>query len=253
MPDSVARPSILPPKAGEMLADDIRASIIGDALPAGTRLPSERELVEQHGLSRATVREALRLLDAEGLITIKRGPRGGITVRHPDPTHFSRSLATMVALRGASLGQLFDFRLSIEPDAAAAAATMITDEQRKVLLDSTLPRDAEVPESVDFHVQVSAASGNALYHIVVASLHEVLEQHVTLEALSDDAWEQTRSAHEKIAKAIASGNATKARNAMRWHLERFREDMAELGRLDEWIIPRSAWHRPATHRATALG
>jgi DNA-binding FadR family transcriptional regulator len=234
-----------PPKAAELLADQIRASIIGNNLAAGSRLMSEGELIEQRGLSRATVREALRLLEAEGLITVKRGPRGGIAVRHPDPSHISRALATMVALRDVSLRQLFDFRLSIEPDAAAAAATVITEEQREDLLASTEQSESHVPESVDFHVLVAQASGNALNHIVLAALHEVLELHVRLESLSEETWEETRSAHEKIARAIASGNATKAQNAMRRHLERFRADMESAGRLDEPIIPRSAWRRSA--------
>jgi GntR family transcriptional repressor for pyruvate dehydrogenase complex len=235
-----------PRKAGELLADEIRASIIGNGLAAGSRLLSEGELIEQRGLSRATVREALRLLEAEGLITVKRGPRGGITVRHPDPSHISRALATMVALRDVSLRQLFDFRLSIEPDAAAAAAKEISDEWREALLASTEPSESHVPESVDFHVLVAQASGNALNHIVLAALHEVLELHVRLEALSEETWEQTRSAHEKIARAIASGNSTKAQNAMRRHLERFRDDMESAGRLDEPVIPRSAWRRPGS-------
>jgi GntR family transcriptional repressor for pyruvate dehydrogenase complex len=247
----IVQPSRSLPKAAEVLADEIRATIIGNGLPAGARLFSEGELIEQRGLSRATVRESLRLLEADGLITVKRGPRGGITVRHPDPSHISRALATLVALRDVSLRELFDFRLSIEPDAAASAARVITPEQRAQLLASTEPSDSHVPESVDFHVLVAQTSGNALNHIVLAALHEVLELHVGLEALSEEAWEQTRSAHEKIARAIASGNPTKAQNAMRRHLEQFRADMDNAGRLDEPIIPASAWRRRAFSSGSA--
>jgi DNA-binding FadR family transcriptional regulator len=250
--DFISRSAKAYPKAAELLADEIRASIISNGMPAGNRLFSEGELVEQRGLSRATVREALRLLEADGLITVKRGPRGGVTVRHPDASHVSRTLATMVALRHVSLRKLFDFRLSIEPDAAAAAATVITDDDRKALLAGTEPREAHV-ESVDFHVHVAAASGNALYHIVIAGLHEVLELHVRGEPLSDNAWEETRQAHEKIANAIALGNPTKARSAMRRHLEIYRDEMERLGRLDAPIIPQSAWRRSGDGRGTPLG
>src|ERR1700733_11935074 len=85
------------PKASGFVADELRAQIIGNDLAPGTRLPSEAQLIEQFGLSRATVREALRLLEAEGLILVKRGPRGGLTVSRPNPSHISRSMATMVA------------------------------------------------------------------------------------------------------------------------------------------------------------
>jgi GntR family transcriptional repressor for pyruvate dehydrogenase complex len=230
-----------PPKAAEVLASDMRAMIIGQGLPAGTRLESESELIERSSLSRATVREALRLLEADGLIRVRRGPHGGITVRHPDPSHISRSLATMVALAQAPLRQLFDFRLAVEPAAAAAAAVAATDEQRELLRQSMKATHDGVPESVDFHVLVGEASGNALYHMILAALHDVLQWHVELEALSADKWGQTHKAHTRIARAIIDGDARRAESTMRRHLEVFRAHMDESGRLDAPIIPRSAW------------
>jgi DNA-binding FadR family transcriptional regulator len=225
-----------------MLAAELRADIIGHALPAGAKLQSESELIERSGLSRATVREALRLLESDGLIAVKRGPRGGVSVRHPDPSHISRSLATMIALAQAPLRQLFDFRLAVEPAAAAAAATSISDEAREELLRS-LDESSGVPEHVDFHVLVAQASGNALFHMILAALHDVLQWHVELESLSSNEWEQTQAAHERIARAIAAGDARKAESAMRRHLEQFKASMEEAGRLDAPIIPRSAWRR----------
>ncbi len=246
-----------PPKASELVAQELRANILGRALPAGTRLPSESELIETRGLSRATIREALRLLEADGLIAIKRGPRGGITVRHPDPTHISRSLATIVALEDAPLRHLFDLRLALEPAAAAAAASSITEEEMERLkLTLKHPDDAHegpIPESVDFHVLVSRASGNSLYHMILAAFHDVLKWHVEHEELTDEAWEQTRAAHEKITLAIGSGDGRKAENAMRKHLEQFRDDMERSRRLDEPIIPRSAWLRGGRNGEALLG
>src|SRR5690606_19768366 len=108
-----------PPKASVMLAADIRAHILGHGLPPGSALPSEPQLVSETGLGRATIREALRLLEAEGLITIKRGPHGGVTVRRPDVSRLSRSLAPILTLSEAPLRDLFVFRKAVEPQAAA--------------------------------------------------------------------------------------------------------------------------------------
>jgi GntR family transcriptional regulator, transcriptional repressor for pyruvate dehydrogenase complex len=235
-----------PPKASELLAQQLRNHILGHGLPPGTRLPSERELTESRHLSRASVREALRLLEAEGLVTIKRGPRGGVTVRHPDPSSMSRSLVTMVALEQVPLRQLFAFRMAVEPAAAATAADAITPEGGDRLLAAAEGLDGDVPERVDFHVLVAELSGNALHRMILAALHDVLELHVRLEALTPEDVRQTQIAHQKLAQTIAAGDATRAAKAMQRHLASFQQRMEELGRLDAPIIPRAALRRGQT-------
>jgi DNA-binding GntR family transcriptional regulator len=79
------------PKAAELLASEMRRMILGRGLAPGTPLPSEAEIIEQRGQSRVTAREALRLLEAEGLIEVRRGPRGGVLVGDPRPAHVARS------------------------------------------------------------------------------------------------------------------------------------------------------------------
>src|SRR5258707_7489369 len=72
------------PKASDVLADDLRERILLGEFPEGTALPTERDLVAQTQMSRATVREALRILEVQGLIRIKTGPAGGAFVQKPD-------------------------------------------------------------------------------------------------------------------------------------------------------------------------
>lgn len=233
-----------PPKASELLAAGLRGDIIGRALPTGSRLPSEAELISRSGLSRATVREALRLLEADGLITTKQGPGGGISVRHPEPSNISHSLVTMIALAEVPMRQLFEFRLVVEPAAAASAAAALDEETASRLVRGTQEGEDTAEGFIDFHLLVAQASGNAFYHLILAALHDVLEWHVELESLAIADWEETQSAHTKIARAIASGDPRKAANAMRRHIEQFMETMEEAGRLDQPILPRSRW-RPS--------
>jgi GntR family transcriptional repressor for pyruvate dehydrogenase complex len=206
------------PKASGFVADELRAQIIGNSLAPGTRLPSEAQLIEQFGLSRATVREALRLLEAEGLIIVKRGPRGGLT----------------------------ELRVVIEPPTAAAAAQNATPEQSERLIAAASSRHSDVEEQVDFHLLVAEMSGNGLFQMILSALHDVLTWHVEGEPLTESDVAGTEAAHLRIARAIASGNAAKAEATMRRHLETFQHRMGEAGRLEAPIIPRSAWRRGRT-------
>jgi GntR family transcriptional regulator, transcriptional repressor for pyruvate dehydrogenase complex len=234
------------PKASGFVADELRAHIVGNHLDPGTRLPSEAQLIEQFGLSRATIREALRLLEAEGLIVVKRGPRGGLTVSRPNLYHISRSMGTMVALAELPLNQLFELRVVIEPPAAAAAAENATPEQRERLIAAASSRHGNVEEQVDFHLLVAEMSGNGLFQMILSALHDVLTWHVEGEPLTESDVADTEAAHLRIARAIASGSAAKAESTMRLHLETFQQRMGEAGRLEAPIIPRSAWRRGRT-------
>ena len=229
------------PKASDLLAEQVRAQIIREGLQPGAPLPSEGDLIKELGLSRATVREALRLLEADGLISIKRGPGGGIVVRHPEGAQVTRSLALMLALSEAPLRDLFAFRKTLEPAAAAAAATNASDEQRAQLQQVVEPPDEHVSERVDFHMLVAEISGNALYQLNLAVLHDLIEWHVRGERLTPRDVEETHSIHRKIAAAIVAGDSRSAERLMLRHLESFEQRMDEAGRLDEPIIPRSRW------------
>jgi GntR family transcriptional regulator, transcriptional repressor for pyruvate dehydrogenase complex len=237
------------PKASDLLAEDIRGRIIGEGLEAGTPLPSEGDLIKELGLSRATVREALRLLEADGLIAIKRGPGGGIVVRHPEGAQVTRSLALMLALAEAPLRDLFAFRKTIEPAAAAAAAENASDEQRRRLNEVIDPASR-----VDFHILVAEMSGNALYKLNLAVLHDLIDWHVRAENLSEADVKATVEVHERIAGAIIDGDASAAERLMLRHLESFEAVMAAAGRLDQPIIPREQWlHRQEGFRRGSTG
>lgn len=236
-------------KASDWLSDEVRAMILGEGLPEGASLPPEAELMERYELSRGTVREALRLLEADGLIVIKRGPKGGIRVRHPDKNQVTRSLALLFSTDQTVLGDLFTFRKLVEPEAAAEAARRASDDQRTWLAEIA-PRHYGVSDrfrqSAEFHGAIGACSNNGVYAVMLASLHDALEWHASEERLSHDDIEATQRAHVDIADAIVKGNATAAARRMRRHLEQFESVLEDQGRLDEPIIPRSRW-RQSSH------
>lgn len=233
-----------PPKASALLADEIRASILGRGLPAGSFLPSEADLVRDSGLGRATVREALRLLEAEGLITIKRGPQGGISVRRPDGSRLSQSIAPILTLTESPLRDLFFFRKAVEPAAAEQAAKTASDDQRERLSELAGHREgAGYSNEVDFHILVAECAGNELVRALLAVPHDLLRMHLEGEAITDEDIREANDAHRAIARAIASGNGDRARRAMLRHLESFENRMERQGRLDQPIVPRERWLR----------
>ena len=98
----------------------------------GDSLPTEGELINQLGVSRETVRVALRLLDAEGLTATRQG-RGGVRIRHPEPERVAWSLVQLLTLTGATWGDLLSFRKMLEPAAAALVAEHASPDERAAI------------------------------------------------------------------------------------------------------------------------
>jgi DNA-binding FadR family transcriptional regulator len=233
------------PKASEILAEQLRSQILGNELAPGTSLPAEAEIIEQYEFSRGTVREALRLLEVEGLIVIKRGPHGGIRVSHPDISQVSRTLAVHFATAATKLRDFFAFRLLVEPAVAADAARTATTEQKALLLRAVedlpaTPRP-ELGDAPDFHRVVGDCSNNGVYRVLMAAMHEVLERHAHGEQLSPDDVSATAKAHQAIARAIVSGDVAGAEKVMYRHIKEFRDVLDRQGRLDERIITPRRW------------
>src|ERR1700739_3358363 len=109
------------PKAGEMVAAQLRRQIVTGELREGDALPSETELMEQFGISRPTLREAFRILESEHIIGIKRGARGGAHVLVPDTAAAGRYAGALLQYRGTTLADLYEARTHLE----AAAVEML--------------------------------------------------------------------------------------------------------------------------------
>ncbi|WP_433046361.1 FadR/GntR family transcriptional regulator [Dactylosporangium sp. CS-033363] len=244
-----------PPKASVMVAAQLRAQILGHGLTPGSPLPSEAQLINDTGLGRATIREALRLLEAEGLIAIKRGPQGGVTVRRPDLSGLSRSLAPFLTLSEAPLRDLFVFRKAVEPQAASLAAANASDAQRERLLQlAGHDPHAGYANEIAFHQLVAECAGNELMRVLLVVPYDLLRLHLDVEDISSDDVSEANGAHAAIAKFIAAGDEPRAGRAMLKHLESFEDMMQRHNRLDQPIVPRERWLRdPGTLQAAFFG
>ena len=120
---ALARPGTKPREKPQKIADELRRLIILGELDEGDSLGHEPELIERFGVSRPSLREALRILEAEGLITVVRGVQGGVVVHRPDKRLTARTAAIVLQSRNVSLADVFDARTIVEPAAVRLVAS----------------------------------------------------------------------------------------------------------------------------------
>jgi DNA-binding FadR family transcriptional regulator len=171
----------------EQIADELRALIISGELSEGDSLGREPDLVERFGVSRPSLREGLRILEAEGLITVVRGVMGGVVVHEPNERMTARTAALVLQARNVPLADVYDARTLIEPTAvrvvagargrksAAAELGKLIDEQERVIDD---PEQFGLANAA-FHQRLVALAGNQTLSIVAEMLHEIVARAVT--------------------------------------------------------------------------
>jgi GntR family transcriptional repressor for pyruvate dehydrogenase complex len=199
--------------------------------------------MSRYQFSRASVREALRLLESDGLIYIKRGPRGGVRVSHPDDSHVSRSFSLLFAMRGTPLRDLVQFRQLLEPEAAAQAARYATAAQHEQLMEATESGNAgeRTGSELGFHSALLNCTSNELLRVTLTAVQRLSEWHIPMEHLGSEDIAGTQKAHRRIALAIVRGDSEAAASGMLVHLQSFEKVLRDLGRLDQPIIPREQW------------
>jgi DNA-binding FadR family transcriptional regulator len=216
-------------KAYEFVAARLREQILDGALPRGARLPNEIVLAGEFGVSRATVREALRLLTAQNLIRTAKGAGGGSYVTVPSAEHVSESLRSglglMTAAEDVSLGELLEVRELLEVPAAKLAAKRRGDEHVERLRAAIpsqplrLGTQEQFAYNADFHSIVIEASRNTLLSIAAQPVFAVLQTHLARSRLGRTFHRAINDDHREIAAAIESGDERVAGERMYEHLE----------------------------------
>jgi DNA-binding FadR family transcriptional regulator len=159
--------------------------IVDGQLKDGDYLPNEAELGRHFGVSRPTLREGIRILEAEKLVEVRRGSRTGGRVRVPGPEIVARPAGLLLELSGATLADVMRARIAIEPPAAGLLAQSGTEEAHAELgrLVADIPRAWESGDlasaSVSLHRRIVELSGNATLSMIAGMLHEITERHTT--------------------------------------------------------------------------
>ena len=203
----------------------IRTAVLGGKFQVGERLPNERVLAEQFAASRSSVREALRGLEQEGVIYIKKGVSGGVFVAAVDHRLVSRPLQTLLQLRKVSIDHIAEVRLIFEPEAARLAAARATPEDlrelEEVIEKMTRVVDAgEPPNSYDlaFHKLVARAADNPILEALAESMLVVASQVITELHPTIDVLRHVLKCHRDVFEAIKERDADLAFSLMSEHI-----------------------------------
>lgn len=247
MTDSVDAPpgSAAPPRSrtklrqpilAEMIADQLRDRIVSGELKDSDSLPKQDELIAEFQVSKPSVREALRILEAEGLITVRRGNQGGAVVHAPKAKSAAYTLGLVLQSRGVHLADLGVALRSLEPLCAALAAGSESREDTVLpaLRENVAEAEAAISDPVrfthiarDFHERIVAGCGSETLRLIVGCLESLWSAHE-----EDWAWEahmhgvypprQLRDAvleaHRGILAAIEQGDAAEATRLSQQHL-----------------------------------
>ena len=212
--------------AYQQVANQLRLAILRGDISPGERLPIESNLASMFGVSRSTVREALRVLSSERLVRTVRGVGGGSFVSQPDPGHFSDFLQTSIGLltgtHQVSLQELIEARELLEVPAARFAAVRATAEGvtrlRAVAAAERASDTQNLGASRDFHFAILDIASNRLIAVMAGPVYSVLAQRYLRDDISMAVWRTLASDHESIVDAIAAADAEAAADLMRDHI-----------------------------------
>lgn len=222
------------PKTAELIARSLRRQIIRGELAVDDALPSESSLMEQFGVSRPTLREAFRVLESEGLITVRRGAHGGARVSAPDADVAARYAGLILEYRGADIADVYRASAVLEPPCAGIVAQKHNDAgvarlrrivaEEKAALDSgdwhslLLAQDA-------FHATLVELAGNRTLILLSSMLRFIVDRananHLHSAPDSTTRLAQARKAHRthvKLVGFIESGNAAEAEKLWARHI-----------------------------------
>jgi GntR family transcriptional repressor for pyruvate dehydrogenase complex len=215
-------------RASDEVIRQIKALIFSGRLAPGDQLPSEKDLTEQFGLSRITVRDALRVLESAGLIEIRVGARGGAFVATPSAERVSDALTNLLRLQQITLQELIEARLVVEPQVASLAARRATAADIEAMAQAIAHARAGrrvgdprfMPHSVAFHLALAEAAKNQVLLSTVNSIRTPF--HEALAALpADEMAERAIADHQKILDAITAHDGERARRVMHDHIAYF--------------------------------
>jgi GntR family transcriptional repressor for pyruvate dehydrogenase complex len=218
------------------VAEQLRELIVAGELSPSDRLPSELRMAELFGVSRSTVREALRSLVADGIVETRRGVRGGTFVVDRNIQDLEaalvKALQTLAARAAGGSGDLLEMWEAIEAVAAGRAATVADASQIALLNDLSLPTEEESLDSeivdrlAEFHYAVLRASSSPLLEAIGRPLATVATIRLVRPATPREFWDGISADHRAIAKAIADRDAQRASRLTGLHILRLRDETA---------------------------
>lgn len=227
------------PKTAELIATHLRRQIVRGELNAGDTLPPESELMEQFGVSRPTLREAFRILEAETLISVRRGSRGGARVTLPDASVAARYVGLVLQIQGTTINDVYQARMVLEPPCARLLAESRTDEDLADLtevvehLKAEVKRETATPDTETwsaltyrFHELIMQRCGNKTLATQGAVLQDIVAIHLRTrisaghdEGNPPERFQRAIRSYQKLIRLLADQKAEAAEKHWHSHME----------------------------------
>jgi DNA-binding FadR family transcriptional regulator len=212
------------------IVDQIKGAIRDGRLGPGDQLPAERELTKQLGVSRVSVRDALRMLEAHGLIEVKVGARGGAFVTTPEPSLVSEGFADMLRMSEVTPADVTEMRLVFELamlPLAVARATEADLEQLSAICDASEAQGYDVARSAEFHTRLAQCTHNDALALFAESFHQPLLRSLQVaKRVAPEMGGQGTLEHRELIEAIRERDVARAVTIMSAHLGRTAERIA---------------------------
>jgi GntR family transcriptional regulator, transcriptional repressor for pyruvate dehydrogenase complex len=227
--------SIRTPRLSDQVVEQIQAAIFARQWKPGDKLPPEKELAEQFGTSRATIREAIRVLELAGLLKTRPGFNGGPFVVEPTYQLIGNNLRSLLRMNQFDLTELFDVRLVIEPRVAELAALQATDEDLRALAQNLADEDELVRSGREasarhtrFHFLLARASQSHLLAILISAILDLMTTFDASHPTTVAASAQVAIDHRNLLDALSARDPERARGLMQQHLAATREQLSAL-------------------------
>jgi len=216
-------------KVAESIARQIMQDIRRQKLEPGSMLPAESAMLERFGVGRGSLREALRILEINGLVVLKPGPKGGPVVAAQDPAAFGQLMTLHLQSLGATYRELLQARVEYEVLMARKAAEREDALPGDVAKAALVARDDVLDDrrygsaSADFHRAIGIAAGNPVLRMVSDAIYSIWALRVTRVLYPVEERPEVLRQHEAIARAVERHEVRRAERLMREHMTAYQE------------------------------
>jgi DNA-binding FadR family transcriptional regulator len=215
-------------KASMVVAQRIIGDVVRGGLKPGDLLPPEKVMLDTYSTGRGTLREALRLLEFQGVITLKSGPKGGPVLCDPDASHLSSTLILLMQLKHVPFNAIAEFRRNVEPMISRMAAACISTQSLDVLAGTISQMSEELDDEQSFldanerfHDVIAWSSGNAMFGYIIDSVLGIMDGTAVGIDYPLHRRKAILNAHQEILRALTERNPQLAEARMREHIEAY--------------------------------